>query len=44
MKHYPVDESDKGTLIEQSLNRLVTYFRRSNDLVNEYNGELLEFL
>jgi len=43
-KHYPVDELDRGTLTEQWLNRLVTHFRWSDDLVNQCNAELLEFV
>jgi hypothetical protein len=43
-KHYPVDELERGTLTEQWLSRLVTHFRWSNDLVNQRNAELLEFM
>ena len=43
-KHYPKDELDRGTLTEQWLNWLVTHFCWSNDLVNQCNTELLEFV
>ena len=43
-KHYPVDELDKRTLTEQWLNWLVTHFHWSNDLINQCNVELLEFV
>ena len=43
-KHYPVDELDKRTLTEQWLNRLVTHFRSSDDLIDQCNAKLLEFV
>ena len=43
-KHYPVIELDRGTSTEQWLNWLVTHFCWSNDLVNQLNAELLEFV
>ena len=43
-KHYRVEELDKGTLTKQWLNQLVTHFHWSDDLVNQSNAELLEFV